>query len=175
MNAQRLGSSSPTAAEYDQPLWLKIILVPFVIAIGVPLLAIAIPLGIIGFIGYKFSVTKKYFFACDLEDFVAPKNCKRTFVKGRDVVLAKVGDSYFAMDNTCPHSAGDLSQGSIIPDLEEIDGEACPPTPAIICPLHHWVFRFRDDTAFTDHGQNTYATKVDGKKLYIEMDCFVWN
>ena len=34
-------------------------------------------------------------------------------VKGHEILLARVGDRYYAADNRCPHMGGKLSQGKI--------------------------------------------------------------
>jgi 3-phenylpropionate/trans-cinnamate dioxygenase ferredoxin subunit len=42
---------------------------------------------------------------------------------GREILLARVGDKYYATDNRCPHMKGDLSQG-------KLEGTV------VTCPLH---------------------------------------
>jgi 3-phenylpropionate/trans-cinnamate dioxygenase ferredoxin subunit len=42
---------------------------------------------------------------------------------GREILLARVGDTYYATDNRCPHMKGDLSQG-------KLEGTV------ITCPVH---------------------------------------
>jgi nitrite reductase/ring-hydroxylating ferredoxin subunit len=36
---------------------------------------------------------------------------KAVSAAGREILLARVGDKYYAADNRCPHMKGDLSQG----------------------------------------------------------------
>jgi len=48
---------------------------------------------------------------------------KAVNVAGREILLAKVGDKYYAVDGRCPHMKGDLSQG-------KLEGTV------ITCPLH---------------------------------------
>lgn len=38
---------------------------------------------------------------------------KQVAVPGRQILLARVGDKYYAADNRCPHLAGNLAQGSL--------------------------------------------------------------
>ena len=33
--------------------------------------------------------------------------------EGREILLARVGDKYYAVDGRCPHMKGDLSQGKL--------------------------------------------------------------
>lgn len=48
---------------------------------------------------------------------------KMVVAEGREILLARLGDKYYATDNRCPHMKGDLSQGK----LEGI---------VVTCPLH---------------------------------------
>ena len=48
---------------------------------------------------------------------------KKVMAEGREILLARVGDKYYATDNRCPHMKGDLSQGK----LEET---------VVTCPVH---------------------------------------
>ena len=48
---------------------------------------------------------------------------KALIAEGREILLARVGDKYYAVDNRCPHMKGDLSQG-------KLEGTV------ITCPLH---------------------------------------
>ena len=47
--------------------------------------------------------------------------------EGREILLARVGDKYYATDNRCPHMKGDLSQG-------KLEGTV------ITCPVHSSKF-----------------------------------
>jgi 3-phenylpropionate/trans-cinnamate dioxygenase ferredoxin subunit len=38
---------------------------------------------------------------------------KMVMAEGREILLVRVGDKYFATDNRCPHMNGDLSQGKL--------------------------------------------------------------
>jgi len=38
---------------------------------------------------------------------------KMVMVEGHEILLARVGDKYFATDNRCSHMNGDLSQGKL--------------------------------------------------------------
>jgi 3-phenylpropionate/trans-cinnamate dioxygenase ferredoxin subunit len=48
---------------------------------------------------------------------------KTVTAEGREILLAKVGDKYYATDNRCPHMKGDLSQG-------KLEGTV------VTCPVH---------------------------------------
>jgi 3-phenylpropionate/trans-cinnamate dioxygenase ferredoxin subunit len=38
---------------------------------------------------------------------------KMVMAEGREILLARVGDKYYATDDRCPHMKGDLSQGKL--------------------------------------------------------------
>ena len=48
---------------------------------------------------------------------------KMVSTEGREILLARVGDKYYAVANRCPHMKGDLSRG-------KLEGTV------ITCPLH---------------------------------------
>jgi 3-phenylpropionate/trans-cinnamate dioxygenase ferredoxin subunit len=48
---------------------------------------------------------------------------KKVFAEGREILLARVGDKYYATDDRCPHMKGDLSQG-------KLEGTV------VTCPVH---------------------------------------
>jgi len=71
----------------------------------------------------------------DLERFfgagdIAPGTCKAFFVGRYDVAVFNVGGKLFALENSCPHQGGPLSDGW----LEE---------SVVTCPWHGWCFNVR--------------------------------
>jgi 3-phenylpropionate/trans-cinnamate dioxygenase ferredoxin subunit len=48
---------------------------------------------------------------------------KKVIAEGREILLARVGDKYYATDSRCPHMKGDLSQG-------KLEGTV------VTCPVH---------------------------------------
>jgi 3-phenylpropionate/trans-cinnamate dioxygenase ferredoxin subunit len=56
---------------------------------------------------------------------------KKVFAEGHEILLARVGDKYYATDNQCPHMKGDLSQG-------KLEGTI------VTCPLHGSQFYISD-------------------------------
>jgi len=51
------------------------------------------------------------------------RTMKTVTAEGREILLARVGDKYYAVDNRCPHMKGDLSQG-------KLEGTV------VTCPVH---------------------------------------
>ena len=60
-----------------------------------------------------------------------PGEMKMVMASGREVLLVRVGENYFAADNRCPHMGGNLSQG-------KLDGTI------ITCPRHKSQFDLKD-------------------------------
>ena len=56
---------------------------------------------------------------------------RKVFAEGHEILLATVGDKYYATDNQCPHMKGDLSQG-------KLEGTI------VTCPVHGSQFYVSD-------------------------------
>jgi 3-phenylpropionate/trans-cinnamate dioxygenase ferredoxin subunit len=56
---------------------------------------------------------------------------KAVITEGREILLARVGDKYYAVDGRCPHMKGYLSQG-------KLEGTV------VTCPLHGSQFDISD-------------------------------
>ena len=59
-------------------------------------------------------------------------------VEGRRVALARVGEEFFAIDDTCSHADFPLSEG-------DVDADEC----ALECPAHGSLFDLRTGEALT--------------------------
>ena len=87
-------------------------------------------------------------------------------VRGARVVKTKLGcvglfrtaaDEVFALENSCPHKKGPLSEGIV-------HGSS------VTCPLHNWVISLETGMVQgLDEGQvATYATKLDGGRILLD-------
>jgi 3-phenylpropionate/trans-cinnamate dioxygenase ferredoxin component len=72
---------------------------------------------------------------------------KKVDVDGRELLLARVDGSYYAIDDRCPHMGGDLSKGSLQGSI-------------VTCPKHGSRFDVRD-------GQLVRWTDWSGVKLTV--------
>jgi 3-phenylpropionate/trans-cinnamate dioxygenase ferredoxin subunit len=64
-------------------------------------------------------------------DGLADGTMKSLLVKGREILLARVADEYYAADDRCPHMGGKLSQG-------KLEGTV------VTCPRHGSQFDLSD-------------------------------
>jgi len=98
---------------------------------------------------------------------------KEVLVRGRDVLLARIGGSYYAADNRCPHMGGKLSSGR----LERT---------VVTCPLHGSQFDLRNGQVVrwlkgsgllskvgkmlkSPRQLTTYELRAEDDKILIEM------
>lgn len=92
---------------------------------------------------------------------------------GHEVLLARVGDDYYAVGNRCPHLGGNLAQG-------KLDGTV------VTCPLHGsrfdlvngQVIRWTNFTGFSaklgkllkaPKPLTTYRVKIEGDNILVEI------
>ncbi|MDI6644194.1 MAG: Rieske (2Fe-2S) protein [Methanobacteriaceae archaeon] len=95
-------------------------------------------------------------------------------IQGKEILLARAGNEYFATDNKCPHMGGDLSHGV----LEGV---------VVTCPMHHSQFdlsngeviRWTDFSGIksslskifkSPRSLNTYPVKVEGDRIMVSLD-----
>jgi nitrite reductase/ring-hydroxylating ferredoxin subunit len=85
---------------------------------------------------------------------------KEVNAAGRQILLARVGDKYYAVDNLCPHMKGNLSQG-------ELRGTV------VTCPLHGSQFDISNGQVvrWLRGGLMSKA----GKALKLSKDLTVYN
>ena len=98
---------------------------------------------------------------------------KKLEIQGCEILLARVGDSYYAVDNRCPHLNGDLSQG-------KLEGTI------VTCPRHSSQFDLRDGSVIrwlkgsgvlskiggvlkSSHPLTTYKISVEGEAVLVEI------
>jgi 3-phenylpropionate/trans-cinnamate dioxygenase ferredoxin subunit len=103
---------------------------------------------------------------------LAEGTMKEVLVQGHEILLARVGDSYYAVDNRCPHMGGKLSQGKLA-------------GTTVTCPLHGSQFdltsgqvvRWLSGGLASKTGRvvkpskslNVYKVKVEDSRILIEL------
>lgn len=87
---------------------------------------------------------------------VGPGSSKKVEANGKDIALFNINGSFFAIDDTCPHRGGPLSEGF----LED---------KVVNCPWHGWQFDVTTGQCLStpDASQGKYEVKVEGNDIYI--------
>ncbi len=80
-------------------------------------------------------------------------------VEGYRIAVFNCGGAFFAIDDTCPHAGGPLSEGSV---------EGCKVT----CPWHGADFDLKTGAVLgppADEGVRAYKVVVEGNDLRVEV------
>ena len=87
---------------------------------------------------------------------VAPGTGKTVVVAGREIALFNVAGIFYAIDNTCPHQGGPLSEGWI-------EGAT------VTCPWHSWCFKMSDGKmTLGDYASvDAFDVRVDGDEVAV--------
>lgn len=80
-------------------------------------------------------------------------------VDTEEVMLARIGDEYFALDGWCSHEAGLLGEGHLHADTCEVE-----------CPVHEGFFDLRTGSATAppaDLPVTVYAVRIEGDDILV--------
>jgi nitrite reductase (NADH) small subunit len=77
-------------------------------------------------------------------------------VGGARLCVGRSSETHFAIDDTCPHAGGSLSEGLVDGDL-------------VICPLHAWAFEIDTGTCIDDAhcSVSAYPLRVEDGRLKV--------
>jgi nitrite reductase (NADH) small subunit len=92
-------------------------------------------------------------------DELAPGQGKLVEVNQKRIALFNVGGRYYAVDDTCPHRGGPLSEG----DLEGT---------TVTCPWHGAIFDVATGEVTRSPaavGVATYAVRIEGEAIAIAV------
>jgi nitrite reductase/ring-hydroxylating ferredoxin subunit len=90
---------------------------------------------------------------------VPPGRAKQVTVGGRTLALFNAGGTYYAIDDTCPHRGGPLSEG----ELEGIE---------VTCPWHGARFNISNGSNLcppAQTGVSSYKVQVVGDEVQIDV------
>jgi len=107
------------------------------------------------------------------KDDLANGTMKEFKVEGQDILLARVADKYYAINNRCPHFGGNLSRG-------RLEGTV------VTCPLHGSQFDITNGQVVrwlkgsgvlsaigkalkSPRSTNSYKVKVEGDNVLVEI------
>jgi nitrite reductase/ring-hydroxylating ferredoxin subunit len=88
-----------------------------------------------------------------------PGMAKLVEVAGRKIALFNVDGQFYALDNSCTHRGGPLSEG-------EVDGES------VTCPWHGASFDLRTGQALSPpapKGVTSFKVQVEGSDIKVEI------
>jgi nitrite reductase/ring-hydroxylating ferredoxin subunit len=88
-----------------------------------------------------------------------PGQAKRVEVHGKAIALFNLGGSYHAIDDTCPHRGGPLSEG-------QVQGEV------VTCPWHGAKFKVTSGEVLGPParvGVSRYTVRVKGSDVEVEV------
>ena len=96
--------------------------------------------------------------AARIEDVPAGER-KMVKVGGKRIALFNIDGNYYAIDDTCTHKGGPLSEGQVV-------------GTTVTCPWHHSSFDLRSGDAMTppaEVGVSTYNVRVVDDDIEIEI------
>ena len=90
---------------------------------------------------------------------LGPGEAKRVEVGGKAIALFNIGVSYHAIDNTCPHRGGPLSEGGV-------EGEV------VTCPWHGSKFNVTTGEVLeapARTGVSSHRVRLTGTDIEVEV------
>jgi NAD(P)H-dependent nitrite reductase small subunit len=101
-------------------------------------------------------VTSESFVPAGAVADITPGSARTVAVDGREIAVFNVGGTFYAVDNTCPHQGGPLSEGYI-------EGTT------VTCPWHAWCFNLTDGRMpFATWARvDAFDTQVEGGQVYV--------
>ena len=92
---------------------------------------------------------------------------KKFSIKGKDILLVNIEDTFYAVDNKCPHMGGSLVDGTL-------------KDSSIVCPKHGSAFNLKTGevtgsgkilfVSFNAKNLKTYPIKIEGEDILIGID-----
>jgi nitrite reductase (NADH) small subunit len=88
--------------------------------------------------------------------------------------LYRVGDSFFALADRCPHRGAPLCAGSVATAVDVRDGAVVLGTPnaTVRCPWHKWEFDIPTGRALSDERLRVrcYDVQTCGDEIVVSLD-----
>ena len=80
-------------------------------------------------------------------------------IRGVRLCYGRVGQRFFAIDDTCPHAGGSLTEGLLDGDL-------------VICPLHAWAFESTTGRCVDDPSCSVqaYPVRVEAGIVQVQIE-----
>ena len=90
---------------------------------------------------------------------VPPGTAKAVEAEGRKIALFNSGGAYYAIDDTCTHRGGPLSEG-------EVEGTV------VTCPWHGATYDITTGSVLgppAPRGVTSYTVRIDGNDIKVEV------
>ena len=90
---------------------------------------------------------------------ITPGEAKMVEVEGKKIAILNLEGDYYAIDDTCPHASGPLSEG-------KVEGEV------VTCPWHGSEFNIKTGEVLRPparRGVKNYKVQVEGSIIKIEV------
>ena len=91
---------------------------------------------------------------------IPPREGRAAIIGDRTIAIFNLGDSFFAVDNTCPHKGGPLCDGIVS-------------GAAVVCPLHAWKIDLQTGTverpAAAHSCVQSYPTRLEGDIVLVQV------
>ena len=109
-----------------------------------------------------------------VDDFVQGR-CRAVRIGGRDYLIWRSGDQFYATRDACPHQGAPLEyaqlSGTMLPaEPKRLEYGMCD--QVIRCPWHKWEFDVRTGEALFGTERRrlvTYPVSVEGDQVYLEV------
>ena len=88
-----------------------------------------------------------------------PKDSSKLIkINNKDIALFNINNQFYAIDNTCPHQGGSLSEGEVHQD-------------EVSCPRHCWMFNVKSGECLNVPSAKVknYKVNIENEKISIEL------
>ena len=90
---------------------------------------------------------------------IAPGEMQTIEVAGEYILVARIGDEYFALDGFCTHAEGFLSEGYLLEEYCEVE-----------CPIHEGAFHLRTGEVTNPPAEDpivAYDVRIEGDDILV--------
>jgi nitrite reductase (NADH) small subunit/3-phenylpropionate/trans-cinnamate dioxygenase ferredoxin subunit len=90
---------------------------------------------------------------------VTPGQRKLIKLKGKEIALFNIEGTFYAIDNSCPHSTGPLIEGRLVKNI-------------VTCPWHGSQFDITNGQCYSGpatRNVTSYPLHVEGNAVFIEL------
>jgi 3-phenylpropionate/trans-cinnamate dioxygenase ferredoxin subunit len=91
---------------------------------------------------------------------LGPGEARSVEVAGKKIALFNLDGSFYAIDDTCTHDGGPLSEGAVLSGGE------------VMCPWHGAVYNIKTGAVLgppAPRGVASYAVRVEGSDVLVEV------